>query len=141
MSKRFITISNSSGTTIVVTRGVECINSTNIKSPMGDRLSIKPAWTNFQVVLKIGVGYYPIEIKNWNTVKNLEKDRQVTIGKEVDEADIPSDMLADVIETEKKLAYAAKKFDSDVKVNKDALERDAKSKAVEQKELEDSIKG
>lgn len=81
--KKFVRIT--SNKTIRVTGGLYSENLTNKDSRLENRLNVKPAWTNLIVLIKAGTGLYPSEIKDWPTVKALEKDEVLTIGNETDE--------------------------------------------------------
>lgn len=37
------------------------------------------------VLIKQGVGFYPVEIKDWPSVKKLAEDKVITIGQEVEQ--------------------------------------------------------
>lgn len=80
--KKFVQISST--ITIEVTGGLQSIDATNYRSSQENRLNIKTAWTKLRVLITQGVGYYPAEIKNWNTVKKLAALDKITIGAESD---------------------------------------------------------
>lgn len=80
--KKFVQISST--ITIEVTGGLQSIDATNYRSNEKDRLNVKTAWTGLRVLIRKGVGYYPAEIKNWNTVKKLAELDKLTIGAEYD---------------------------------------------------------
>lgn len=128
MSKRFVQISNTSGVAINVTAGLQSINSTNYKSPKADRLSVKSAWTRMSVLIKAGSGFYPVEVKNWDSVKALVKDRAFAVGSEVDESALTPEELKECEEMERKLRNAKAKFDQDVKTNDIIMGKDATEK-------------
>lgn len=75
----------SSTINIVVNGGLKFQDFTDRKSDIPNRLKISATWPQTTVNIKQGVGYYPSEITKWNIVKNLVKDKILTIGEEVDE--------------------------------------------------------
>ena len=110
---------------ITVTGGLFANDVTNPDAHVPDRLKVQPLWPKTMVDIKEGVGYYPAEIAKWNTVKNLEKDKILTIGGEFDE--IPSD----------EGAYA--KLDNQIKELEDAMkEIEAVTKNKKDKRLKDT---
>lgn len=66
--------------TINVTPGLQGKDVTNPDAHIPDRLKVSPEWTRCTVLIKAGVGTYPAEIAEWNTVKALVKDEIITIG-------------------------------------------------------------
>lgn len=84
---------------ITVTGGLFANDVTNPDAHVPDRLKVQPLWPKTMVDIKEGVGYYPAEISTWSTVKNLEKDKILTIGQQYDE--IPTDEGMDVSKIEK----------------------------------------
>lgn len=114
--KKYVQISNN-GETRVVTAGLQCINTTNLKSPRADRLSVQPAWTKMSVTLKKGMGFYPGEIATWDSVKDLSKDGILTIGGFCDEC-VNS---AEVDAMQKKLDAAKHKYEADLIKNQEIL--------------------
>lgn len=74
-----------SSITITVTSGLQHQNVTNPDAHIPDRLKISPAWPKRSVQIMKGVGTYPAEIKEWATVKNLVKDKLITIGEEIND--------------------------------------------------------
>lgn len=84
---------------ITVTGGLFAQDVTNPDAHVPDRLKVQPLWPKTMVDIKEGVGYYPAEISTWSTVKNLEKDKILTIGQQYDE--IPTDEGMDVSKIEK----------------------------------------
>lgn len=81
--KKYVLITST--ITIEVTRDLGSVNLTNPTAPMADKLNVKPRWVPFRYLIKAGTYYYPAQIKNWKTVKSLEKDRLLTIGAETDD--------------------------------------------------------
>lgn len=84
---------------ITVTGGLFAQDVTNADAHVPDRLKVQPLWPKTMIDIKEGVGYYPAEIAEWKTVKNLEKDKILTIGGQFDE--IPDDGGVDVNKIEK----------------------------------------
>jgi len=84
-NKAFVRIQSSKN--IRVTMGLNCQDVTNPDAHIPDRLKINPLWAKAVVLIKQGVGLYPSEIAEWNTVKALAADGILTIGEFVDDAD------------------------------------------------------
>lgn len=84
---------------ITVTGGLFAQDVTNADAHVPDRLKVQPLWPKTMIDIKEGVGYYPAEIAEWKTVKNLEKDKILTIGGQFDE--IPDDSGVDASKIEK----------------------------------------
>ena len=74
-----------SNITITVTGGLNYKDTTNPDAHVPDRLKVSPEWPKCTVQIKQGVGDYPAEITQWNTVKALVDDNIITIG-EIKEA-------------------------------------------------------
>ena len=113
--KKYVQITNP-GVTRVVTAGLQYIDTTNVKSPRADRLSVQPAWTKMSVTIKQGSFYYPGEVAGWDSVKALVKDRILTVGGGVDELTDPAEK-AEVDAMQKKLDAAKKKYEADIAKN------------------------
>lgn len=79
---KFVQIQSS--TTIRVTTGLQNKDVTNPDAHVPDRLKVNPLWPKHMVLIKAGIGYYPVEIKDWPSVKKLAEDKVITIGQEVD---------------------------------------------------------
>lgn len=75
-----------SSVTIRVTTGLQNKDVTNPDAHVPDRLKVNPLWPKHMVLIKQGVGFYPVEIKEWASVKKLAEDNIITIGQEVDRA-------------------------------------------------------
>lgn len=115
---KFIQIS--SQITINVTPGLWNINATNLRSPVADRLSIKPAWTRLSVLVKPTKLWYPAEIKDWDSVKQYVKDNLMVIGVESDTCPNQS-----VVEEERnQIIHAIEKFEADVQRTEQILGHD-----------------
>ena len=69
-----------STTTIIVTKGLEHEDVTNIDAHVPDRLKVNPTWPLTSVLIKEGTNMYPSEIVEWNSVKALERAKIITIG-------------------------------------------------------------
>lgn len=89
--KKFVTIQ--SNITIVVTPGLQHQNFTKLDSDIPDRMKISAIWPKATVLIKAGQHTYPSEIKNWKTVKALERDGLLTIGAETDDATNAAELL------------------------------------------------
>lgn len=74
-----------SSTTIRVTTGLQNKDVTNPDAHVPDRLKVNPLWPKHMVLIKAGVGLYPVEIKDWPSVKKLAEDKIITIGQEVEQ--------------------------------------------------------
>lgn len=66
--------------TISVTPGLQAKDVTNPDAHIADRLKVSAEWPKCTVLIKEGVGMYPADIVEWNTVKALAKDEILTIG-------------------------------------------------------------
>lgn len=75
-----------SSATIRVTTGLQNKDVTNPDAHVPDRLKVNPLWPKHMVLIKQGVGFYPVEIKEWASVKKLAEDNVITIGQEIDRA-------------------------------------------------------
>jgi hypothetical protein len=124
MSKKFIQISNNTPTVIAVIPSIMFIDATNMYSPVKDRLNVKPAWMNMKVDIFPGVGWYPVEIKEWDAVKSFAKTNKFTIGLEVDASSVPVEWLEKAEEMSRKLDNAKAKYKLDVERNTKILEAD-----------------
>lgn len=74
-----------SSRSITVTSGLQYQDVTNPDAHIPDRLKVSPSWPKNSVMIKRGVGLYPVEIKSWKTVQALARDGILTIGEEVDD--------------------------------------------------------
>ena len=68
-----------------VTMGLDNLNMTDVNANIGDKLKIQALWPKTIVSIKMGRSFYPIEIKEWNTVKVLVKNGMLTLGQIVEE--------------------------------------------------------
>lgn len=71
--------------TISVIPGLHNKDVTNPDAHIPDRLKVSALWPKATVMVKKGVGYYPAEIAEWETVKNLVKDGVFTLGEITDD--------------------------------------------------------
>lgn len=71
--------------TIHVNPGLTYEDVTNRKSDIPNRMKVNPTWPNMIVQIREGIGWYPAEIVNWNTVKALAADNIITIGEYSDD--------------------------------------------------------
>lgn len=101
------TIRIQSTTTITVTPGLQYMDKTNPDAHIPDRLKVSALWPRAMVMIKKGIDYYPAEIRNWDSVKALEKDGILTIGETV-ETDEP-----EKVEKAEKLNRAMKSIKKD----------------------------
>ena len=65
----------SSTININVTSGLQHKDVTNPDAHVADRLKINALWPKMTIPILAGVHWYPAEITEWNTVKNLVKDK------------------------------------------------------------------
>lgn len=106
--------------TIAVTAGLQNLDVSNPDAHVPDRLKVSAEWPKLTVLIKKGEGLYPIEIKTWDTVKALAKDKIITIGDETDSdegtdvADRKATLIANMKEVESKLKGKASKSLNDV---------------------------
>ncbi|MCI6330193.1 MAG: hypothetical protein MR775_05155 [Erysipelotrichaceae bacterium] len=121
---KFIQISNNTPTVIGVIPSIMLIDATNKYSPVKDRLNVKPAWMNMKVDIVPGVGWYPLEIKEWDAVKSFAKTNKFTIGVETDASGVPSEWLEKAEEMSRKLTNAKAKYNADIERNAKILEAD-----------------
>lgn len=87
--KRFVKINSTIN--VEVYPDLDAIDTTNEAAPMADRLSAKPNWV-FPILIREGIHYYPSAIKEWKSVKSLEKHSKLSVSEEVDS--IPDDERA-----------------------------------------------
>lgn len=80
-----------STTTITVTSGLQLKDVTNPDAHIPDRLKVSALWPRATVDIKAGIGYYPVEIAEWPSVKALEKDGIFTLG-EIVESEATADI-------------------------------------------------
>lgn len=119
--KKFVQIASS--VNINVAPDLRCIDATNPTAPMADKLSVKSAWSRFIVPVKMGMAWYPAQLKNWDSVKALANDGIFTIGAESDTCPNQEEVEALC----KKLDNAQARFDSDVKSIEDGKKSMIKS--------------
>jgi len=115
--KKYVQISSKA--TIRVNPGLYNINSTNMRSPIADRLSVKPAWTRFAILIEPTRVWYPAEVQYWNAVKSLVANGKAIIGIESDVCDDPraEQDLA-------KIERARKRYESEKARNEEVAEID-----------------
>lgn len=68
-----------SSKTITVTSGLQCRDVTNKAANIPDRLKVSAEWPKYSIQIKEGVGEYPAEIAEWNTVKSLVEAGVMTV--------------------------------------------------------------
>ena len=100
MAKNFIRIQSKKN--ITVAAGLQSINMSNKNAHVPDRYNVASAWVGTRVLIREGIGYYPIEIKDWDAVKALVKDGILTLGVEVDE--IPENEMGVVTKAEETIS-------------------------------------
>ena len=97
--KKFVNIN--SQINIEVYPDLNAVDTTNPTAAMADRLSAKPNWV-YPILIKTGIHFYPAEIKNWKSVKALQKKKVLSVAEEVDE--VPEDEREKCEEMRKKMA-------------------------------------
>lgn len=70
--------------TITVTCGLDFQDFTNADAHIPDRLKVSPTWPKATVLIREGVGNYPVQILEWPTVQALVKDNILTVGEKVE---------------------------------------------------------
>ena len=101
-----------STTTIHVTPGLQYRDVTNPDAHVPDRLKVHPTWAKCVICITAGVGIYPSEIVEWDSVKALAKCNILTIGDFVDEGGNPEEkeLMKEIPEdTERKTTKKSKK--------------------------------
>lgn len=83
--KKYVRISATQS--IVVTPGLQFEDLTRRDSDIADRMKIAAYWPKLRVLIKKGSYTYLADIANWNTVKELAKQRILTIGEFCDDCD------------------------------------------------------
>lgn len=106
--KKFVRIQ--SDIDIMVSAGLQSINMSNKDAHVADRLNVKSAWVGTRILITKGTAYYPSEIKTWDSVQALAKDKLLTIGEEVDEIGGSPEEEKTVEEKKTKLNNEIKKY-------------------------------
>lgn len=66
-----------------------------IDSNGNQRMNLNPTtWLNTRILIKAGIFDYPAEIKDWDSVKSLEKSKLLTISEEHDGSSLDEDTNA-----------------------------------------------
>ena len=97
--KKFVNINSTMN--IEVYPDLDAIDTTNPTAAMADRLSAKPNWV-YPILIRTGIHYYPAEVKNWKSVKALQRKKILSVSEEVD--DVPEDEKALCEEMRRKMA-------------------------------------
>lgn len=116
---KFITIQSSID--IAVTPGLQALDVTNKDAHVPDRLKVQALWPRLSVMIYKGVGKYPAEIKEWESVKKLVANKILTIGEESDTANEKEEEAAKKLDTEMQ----------DVKAQLAALKKEKKKSLTE----------
>lgn len=95
---------------IMVSAGLQSINMSNKDAHVADRLNVKSAWVGTRILITKGTGYYPSEIKEWDSVKALAKDKLLSLSDEVDEIPGSEDEAKKAETTKTKLNNEIKKY-------------------------------
>lgn len=103
--KKFVKIVNSLNVAVTVNRGLSYIDTTNFKSPVKDRMAVKPTWTKLRVKIEPGVHWYPAEVADWDDVKALTSNGTLTVAEKSD----GENLSAEELETATKLLTALNK--------------------------------
>ena len=128
--KQFVRIQ--SEVDIMVSAGLQSINMSNKDAHVADRLNVKSAWVGTRVLITKGMGYYPAEIKTWDSVKALANDKLLTIGEEVDEIDGTPEEVKKAEAVVTKLASEKKKY----KKMKEDTEADPQATEVKKSKID-----
>lgn len=83
-NKKFVSIQSSID--IAVTAGLQMLDVTNKDAHIPDRLKVQALWPRVTVMIYKGVGKYPAEITEWESVKKLVEAKILTIGQIDEEA-------------------------------------------------------
>jgi len=73
--------------TVRVTGRLDHINHTKVNSDIPNRMKISENWSMVNIKIEKGRHTYPAVITTWPTVKALENDKIITIGKEIEDTD------------------------------------------------------
>lgn len=117
---------------IGVTNGLSNINVTNTNQNIQNNFKVVPLWTKTLVDIHIGVDYYPAQIKEYSTVKELQRKNLLSILEEVDEILVIGD-TDEEIEKSNQLKLNAEKRLKEYELNINSIDR--------QKELYDEYQG
>lgn len=117
--KKFVTIQSSID--IAVTAGLQALDVTNKDAHVPDRLKVQALWPRLSVMIYKGVGKYPAEIAEWESVKALAENKILTIGAISDEASEKETEVANKLEIEM----------NDVKAQLAALKKEKKKNLAE----------
>lgn len=97
-TKQYVRIQSSM--TINVTSGLQAKDVTNADAHIPDRLKVNPAWPKATCLILAGAGVYPACVAEWPAVKALAKDKVLTIGEYLDNAETPEqEVLKQKVET------------------------------------------
>lgn len=118
--KNFIRIQSTK--TIEITPGLDAINLTNRDAKALNTLNVKCAWANLTVLIREGAHYYPSEIKNWNSVKDLAKDGIFTVGEEVDTCPNQDEVMKEKLRLQREVTKYDKLREGATKVTKEDKE-------------------
>lgn len=101
-----------SSMTITVTSGLQCKDVTNKDAHVADRLKIAPEWPKYSIQILEGVGEYPAEIAEWDTVKALVEAGVMTVS-QVNEGSAKKEDIEKIqaVKAEKKLEKKTKSLD------------------------------
>lgn len=111
---------------INVTPGLQYDDHTNYDSDLPNRLKVSPSWPKAIVHIKVGVDIYPAEIREWETVKALEKSGVITVGDAIEEPTEEKTKEATSLRVAmEKIEDASKKAPSNKKKKKTTLEEAA----------------
>lgn len=96
-----------SNATFMATGGLQSADFTKYDSDIKDRLKVQPLWPQATILIREGAHYYPAEIAEWPTLKNLVKDGVITIGELTDELPANED-ASELLAKKEELNDAAK---------------------------------
>lgn len=115
--------------TITVTPNLQYLDLTDYSGNRGkDALQVRPLWHKTAVKVLKGNGYYPNEIKDWESVKAMVKANIFVLGEETNTADDDGNTRLDNFETAKKEVEQIKKSNPGKFVSLDEATKGKKAK-------------
>ena len=103
-----------------------------LMNKVADKLNARPMWNNLKVKIKEGIGFYPAEVANWDTVKQLANKGILTVGAETDTCENQVEVEKEV----KKLESAHEKLEKATEAVQAKKPRTKKQVVVETTEEE-----
>ena len=113
-----------SSKTIRVTKGLDYQDFTKKDSDLKDRMKIAPVWQNTTILLEAGVSkFYPSYVKEWPTIKALEKEGVITLGEIKEDKEDEEEF--------KKLNEELKKLEKTTKTTKKVIKSTSLEEAID----------